>query len=75
MDIANNVYSSSFQESYAYSQAVVSIEYGNMGSIFAGTLSAQSLMPNFAYQMKLVGTLGTDENELIGLAGRWWEQE
>jgi hypothetical protein len=38
-------------------------------------LIAQNLKPNFAYQVKLVGTPGTADNELIGLAGRWWQEE
>jgi hypothetical protein len=38
-------------------------------------VEAQNLKPNFAYQLKLVGTPGTDYNEQIGLMGRWWEQE
>jgi hypothetical protein len=46
-----------------------------VGETLSGTLTAQDLKPNFAYQLKLVGTPGTAENELIGLAGRWWQEE
>lgn len=30
---------------------------------------------NIAYQVKLVGTPGTPENERIGLTGRWWQEQ
>ena len=33
------------------------------------------MKPNFAYQVKLVGTPGSADNEWIGLAGRWWQEE
>ena len=74
MDIADNMYGSSFQESYDYAQATVSIQHNIIGETLTGTLLTQNLKPNFAYQLKLVGTPGTDSNERIGLAGRWWEQ-
>jgi hypothetical protein len=75
MDVANNTYSESFQGSYDYSLSTVSVQYNLVGETFTGVLTATNLKPNFAYQLKLVGTPGTDDNERIGLAGRWWEQE
>ena len=33
------------------------------------------MKPNFAYQLKLVGTPGSADNEQIGFAGRWWQEE
>ena len=75
MDIADQVYSSSYQESYDYSQATVSIRYSIVGETLSGILVAQNLKPNFAYQLKLVGTPGTVDNEFIGFAGRWWQEE
>ncbi len=75
VDAANQEYSSSYRDSYAYDQAQVSIDYVPTGSTFAGTISAANLKPNFAYQVKLVTEPGTDANERIGLAGRWWQEE
>jgi len=74
MDVANQTYSSSYQASYNYTQANVYVYFSTVGGSLAGKLVAQNLKPNFAYQLKLVGTPGTDDNERIGLAGRWWEQ-
>jgi hypothetical protein len=73
--VANQTYSSSYQSSYQYSQATVSIFYYTAGHKLFGKVVAHNLKPNFAYQLKLVGTPGTADNELIGLAGRWWQEE
>ena len=75
MDVAGQVYSSSYQGSYEYSQATVSVQYGVFGETLTGILTAQNLKSNFAYQLKLVGTPGMADNELIGYAGRWWQEE
>jgi uncharacterized delta-60 repeat protein len=75
LDIADQEYSASYRSSYSYDPAQVSINYSPIGRTFAGTLSATNLKPNFAYQVKLVATSGTDANERIGLAGRWWQEE
>jgi hypothetical protein len=75
MDVAGQTYSSDFQDSYNYSQATVHVSYNTFGESLTGKLIAQNLKPNFAYQLKLVGTPGTTDNELIGLAGRWWQEE
>jgi len=65
---------------------VVAVDYQAAGSAFAGSLFAQGLKPNFAYQIKLNGKptkpspdcpvgwgVGDDwANERIGYNGRWW---
>jgi len=75
MDVADQIYSSSYQSSYQYSQATASISYCTLGNALFGKGVADNLKPNFAYQIKLVGIPGTADNELIGLAGRWWQEE
>jgi hypothetical protein len=74
-DVADQEYGSSFQETYDYSQATVSIQYSVLDETLTGTLTAQNLKPNFAYQLKLAGTPGTIDNEFLGFAGRWWQEE
>jgi hypothetical protein len=75
MDVADQTYSSSYQNSYQYSQATANVSYTEVGKTLVGKLLVTNLKPNFAYQLKLVGTPGTADSELIGLAGRWWEEE
>lgn len=75
LDVANQPYSATYRESYDYTQATVSITYTTEGTTLFGTLQAENLKPNFAYQLKLVGEPGTLSNEQIGLAGRWWQEE
>jgi len=75
LDMANQSYSSSYRNSYNYTQASVTLTYDETGESFHGTLNATNLKPNFAYQVKLSGISGTPSNELIGLAGRWWQEE
>jgi hypothetical protein len=75
MDVANNIYSSDYQTGYSYAQANVHVSYSGVGTSLTVNLVAQNLKPNFAYQAKLVGTPGTADNELIGLVGRWWQEE
>lgn len=75
MDVADNIYAESYRNSYNYTKADVSIYYTTDANMLYGTLSAGNLKPNFAYQVKLVGTPGTTSNELIGLTGRWWQEE
>ena len=74
LDVADQAYSGEFQGNYEYPQAAVYVSYATVGESLMGKLVAQNLKPNFAYQLKLVGTPGTESNEFIGLAGRWWEQ-
>ena len=47
IDIANNLYGSSFQERYDYSQSTVSIQYNKINETLSGTLRTQNLKPNF----------------------------
>jgi len=75
LDVANQPYRATYRESYNYTQANVSVTYNTQGNTLNGTLDAMNLKPNFAYQLKLVGTSGTDANERIGFAGRWWQEE
>ena len=74
MDVADQAYSVDFRSSYDYGQASVDVSYSTVGESLMGELVAQNLKPNFAYQLKMSGTPGADGNELVGLAGRWWEQ-
>jgi hypothetical protein len=74
MDVANQAYSNSYRNNYNYSQASVTVTYDEVGKTLAGMLIVRNLKPNFAYQLKLVGTPGTIDNERIGLAGRWWQE-
>ena len=75
LDIANQSYSESYRNIYNYTQATVQIDFFPVDQTLSGTLIAINLKPNFAYQLKLVGTPGTKENEYIGLVGRWWQEE
>jgi hypothetical protein len=75
LDVADQAYSNSYRNSYNYSQATVEVAYAKSGDMLEGTLTALNLKPNFGYQLKLVGTPGTTENERIGLTGRWWQEE
>lgn len=74
MDVADQAYSSDYRDSYHYSQAAVKVTHSRFGNTFSGVLIAQNLKPNFAYQLKLVCTPGTVDNERIGLVGRWWQE-
>jgi hypothetical protein len=73
-DVANQLYSANYRDNYNYTQASVQVVFDAVGSPFHGTLTAVNLKPNFAYQLKLVGTHWTSANERIGLAGRWWQE-
>ncbi len=75
LDVADQPYSVSYRSGYDYSHAHVEVTYPTNTPYFQGTLVAQNLKPNFAYQVKLEGISGTSENECIGLSGRWWEEE
>ena len=74
LDMADQAYSAAYRNSYTYPQASVTVNFDPVAATFHGTLAASNLKPNFAYQVKLVGTPGTDSNERIGLVGRWWRQ-
>ena len=74
-DVADHNYAESYRNSYNYTQANVHIDYTMDSNSLFGTLYATNLKPNFAYQLKLLGTAGTATNELVGLTGRWWQEE
>lgn len=75
LDVADQLYAESYRDSYNYTQAYVQIDYSIDATALYGTLYANYLKPNFAYQLKLVGTPDTPSNEPIGLTGRWWQEE
>ena len=75
LDVADQAYRIDYQSTYDYSQATVEVTYHKVDATFCGMVTAQNLKPNFAYQLKLEGTPGTDDNERIGLVGRWWQEE
>ena len=74
-DVADQIYSADYRGNYDYTQAEVEVAFDDVGAALYGTLAATNLKPNFAYQLKLVGTPGTSANERLGLAGRWWQEE
>jgi len=71
----DQTYSGNYQNSYNYTKACVSITYEFVEDVFQGILFARNLKPNFAYQLKLAAIPGTPDNEIIGLSGRWWQEE
>ena len=75
IDVADQLYSVAYRESYDYTQADVVVQFFPTDTRFRGSLIAANLKPHFAYQVKLVGTPGTPSNEWIGLTGRWWQEE
>jgi hypothetical protein len=83
MDIADNLYSSGFQQSFAYPDNTVELQYTTQETPlrFAVTAGHHALKPNFCYQMKLEGPSqawsgdvdGSDfVNYQLGSNGRWW---
>jgi hypothetical protein len=74
-DIANQNYGENYRNHYNYTQATVEVTYYTVENTLHGNLNAVNLKPNFAYQLKLVGSPGTPDNERIGLVGRWWQEE
>ncbi|KPJ53087.1 MAG: hypothetical protein AMS16_05625, partial [Planctomycetes bacterium DG_58] len=62
LNVADQVYGTTYRTNYDYT------------TVLRGTLTADGLKPNFAYQLKLTGTPGIGDNEPIGLAGRWWKE-
>ena len=69
MDVADQIYAVSYQDSYNYTQAGVQVDFFTDAVTLHGTLSAANLKPHFTYQFKLVGNAGTASNEHIGFAG------
>ena len=74
LDVADQVYSAAYRTNYNYTQAAVSVTFDTSSQPVRGVLLATNLKPNFAYQLKLVGTAGTSANEKIGRAGRYWQE-
>jgi len=74
LDVDDQLYSADYRGNYDYTQADVVVVFDAVGSSLRGSLTATNLKPNFAYQLKLVGTPGTSANERVGLAGRWWQE-
>jgi len=76
-DVAGNIYSTNYQNSYSYTQATVIVTYSTNATILTGTMVATNLKPNFAYQLKLSGLPEVDSNgnENLGFSGRWGKQE
>jgi len=75
LDVADQSYSPAYRDSYNYTQADVEVTFDPASGTFEGSLAGTNLKPNFAYQLKVAGTAGSAANELIGLAGRWWQEE
>ena len=73
-NVAEQVYKADYRSTYSYDQATVQLTFDTSWLTFHGRLVGTNLKPNFAYQLKIVGTPDTPSNESIGLAGRWWEQ-
>ena len=77
MDVAGNLYSAAYRDSYSYTQATVVVTYRTNGCLLTGTLAATNLKPNFAYQFKLSGIPEAypTANENLGFSGRWWKED
>jgi hypothetical protein len=83
-DIAGHLYSDEYRNSYTYQDARVALTYHRSGDWrFCGSIVADNLKPDFAYQIKLVGKPTADwgaqgndwANESLGQAGRWWRKQ
>jgi len=74
LDVADQPYCANYRTNYNYRQATVAIELDTTAQPVSGVLLATNLKPNFAYQLKLVGTAWTSANEKIGRAGRYWQE-
>jgi hypothetical protein len=76
-DVAGNLYAADYRTSYSYDDIDVQVQVTFEASdlTFNGEFSAINLKPNFAYQLKISGSSGSVSNELIGLTGRWWQEE
>ena len=65
LDVADQEYAAGYRGSYNYDQATVTVDYSVSGrDTLQGTLTSSNLKPNFAYQLKMVGTPGVAGNEL-----------
>ena len=81
LDIADQAYAESYRNTYNYDdgiggiQPIAEFEFEPRSDALRGTLTVSNLKPNFTYQIKLAGTPGAADNEKIGFAGRWWQEE
>lgn len=75
MNVADQVYALTYRDDYDYTQASATVDFFTNAARLHGTLTATNLKPHFAYQLKLSADSGTEANERIGLAGRWWREE
>lgn len=75
LDVADQAYSAHYRTNYNYTQASVTVTFEACPQPVRAVLVATNLKPNFAYQLKLVGVVGTSANEKIGRAGRYWQEE
>ncbi len=90
-DIADQPYSAHFRRSYHYQYELANLDltWNQDGAVPGGRLVARRLKPNFAYQLKLMGSRGlygpeARDNEWdprawasyqLGKHGRWWCEE
>jgi hypothetical protein len=80
LDALDHPYSEAFTKSFSYTDADVVVSYEHTAAVFAGSIEARGLKPNFAYQIKLVGMPtflwpekgDNASNRRIGDLGRWW---
>lgn len=81
-DVATNLFSQSYRDSYTYALGTVRVEWQPTAEArLTGIVRAARLKPNFCYQIKLFGKpSGLDyaspdavSNERIGYVGRWYE--
>jgi len=75
LDVNDQVYGEHYRNDYNYTQATVWIQHTTDSPTLHGMLIGSNLKPNFAYQLKLIGTPETPSNEPIGFTGRWWQEE
>ena len=91
LDIEGVAYLESFRSSFSYgSSGSVVVDWTDGETVFSGTLTATTLKPNFAYQIKLVGrasiTSATEAPDpdtapeawaswQLGSHGRWWDED
>ena len=74
MNVADQLYSEAYRNTYSYDSATVRVEFQNPAATLSGTLTATNLKPNFAYQLKLVAGPQLPCNGRVAKAGRYWEQ-
>ena len=81
-DANDNPYSEGFRANFTYEGADVEVRFPKAAETFECSVRARKLKPNFAYQVKLVGTPPSVwgekgdavANRRLGEAGRWWRR-